>query len=85
MKRLCKILILLICNLFILNPVFSENKDLLTRVLDAKLHTRVCESPEAALVYLKDFKASLEAENAFADNYRRSDRRGPSSIQPNTR
>ena len=67
MKRLCKILILLICNLFILNPVFSENKDLLTRVLDAKLHTRVCESPEAALVYLKDFKASLEAENAFAD------------------
>lgn len=67
MKRLCKILILLICNLFILNPVFSENKDLLTKVLDAKLHTRVCESPEAALVYLKDFKASLEAENAFAD------------------
>ncbi len=67
MKRAYSILFLVICNLFILSPVFSESKDFLTRVLNAKLHTRVCENPEEALVYLKNFKAELEAENAFAD------------------
>jgi len=67
MKRAYSILFFVICNLFVLSPVFSENKDFLARVLDAKLHTRVCENPEEALVYLKNFKAELEAEKAFAD------------------